>query len=125
MDQSHCTSVVCKVSVVNESGHILLDTLVNPEAEITRSLYLIHGVKQRWLTDAPTITQVRQHLQQICGKSVFIGHSVKHDLNALQLFNVYCIDTYCFEEPNNLVDGFYKTPQPKKLKELTSSYLNA
>ena len=40
MDQSECTSVVCKVSVIDENGGILLDTLVNPEAPITRSIYL-------------------------------------------------------------------------------------
>ena len=98
MDQSECTSVVCKISVVDENGGILLDTLVNPEAPITRSLYPIHGVRMSWLSDAPTASQVRQHLQQVCSKSVFIGHSVKHDLNALTLSNVYCIDTYSYED---------------------------
>ena len=125
MDQSDCTSVVCKVSVVDENGAILLDTLVNPEATITRSLYRIHGVKQSWLTDAPTVSQVRQHLQQVCGKSVFVGHSVKHDLNSLCLFNVHCIDTYCYEEINEGHEFVCMTPQPKKLKDLVSIYLNA
>ena len=98
MDQSDCTSVVCKASVIDENGAIILDTLVNPEMEITRSLYRIHGVRRSWLSDAPTITKVREHLQQVCGKSVFIGHSVKHDLNALSLMNVHCIDTYNYED---------------------------
>ena len=51
-----------------------------------------------WLSDAPTVTQVREHLKKVCGKSVFIGHSVKHDLNALSLFDVHCIDTYFYED---------------------------
>ena len=89
---------MCKVSVVDENGRILLDTLVNPEVQITRSLERLHGIKKQWLNDAPTVTSVREHLRKVCGKSVFIGHSVKHDLNALSLYNVYCIDTYFYED---------------------------
>ena len=100
MDQCDNSSVVCKISVVDEQGCIILDTLVNPEAEITRSMHMIHGVHRSWLSDAPTITQVREHLLKFCGKSVFIGHSVKHDLNSCGLFNVFCIDTYAYEDAN-------------------------
>lgn len=126
MEQSDNTSVVCKASVVDENGGIILDTLVNPEAPITRSLYMIHGVRASWLSDAPTVTQVRDHLLQYCGKSVFIGHSVKHDLNALGLLNVHCIDTYAYEQ-RDLEDDpdFIQPPNPKSLKLLTSQYLNA
>ena len=46
MDESHGESVVIKVTLVNEYGHILIDTLVNPEQEITKSLYEIHGIQE-------------------------------------------------------------------------------
>jgi len=62
MDQCENKSVVCKVSVVDEEGGIILDTLVNPEEPITRSLFQIHGVRREWLNDAPTLTKVREHL---------------------------------------------------------------
>ena len=45
MDESHGESVVIKVTLVNETGHILVDTFVNPEREITKSLYEIHGIQ--------------------------------------------------------------------------------
>ena len=80
MDYSNSTSAVCKVSLVDESGQILVDTLVNPEMQITRSMYRIHGIRQEWLKDAPTINEVRKHIKSICENSIFIGHSVKHDL---------------------------------------------
>ena len=63
MDIANFASVVCKVSIVDEQGRIVLDTLVNPETAIDRSLYQIHGIKQRWLNDAPGISQVREHLK--------------------------------------------------------------
>lgn len=62
MDQSDTTNAVCKISVVDEEGRLILDTLVNPEMPITRSLHRLHGVKTSWLSDAPTISAVRQHL---------------------------------------------------------------
>ena len=88
-------------------------------------MYRLHGVKMSWLSDAPTVSQVRQHLLQVCGKSVFIGHSVKHDLNAIGLLNVYCIDTYYYEDLDE--DDFVNlaSRNPKKLKDLASMYLNA
>ena len=44
MDKAEESSVVIKVSLVNEYGHILIDTLVNPQQEITESLSEIHGI---------------------------------------------------------------------------------
>ena len=126
MDQCDNKSVVCKVSAVDEQGGILLDTLVNPEEPITRSLACIHGVKKEWLEDAPRLSQVREHLRQVMGKSVFIGHSVKHDLNSLGLFDVHLIDTYYYEDAEQPDDPLlWQSRNPKKLRDLAHIYLNA
>ena len=45
MDQHYNTSAVCKVSIVDENGRIIVDTLVNSEVEITFSVYRIHGIR--------------------------------------------------------------------------------
>lgn len=58
MDQSDHKNYVCKVTLVDESGAILLDTLVNPEVPITYSLYAIHGIRSEWLQTAPTLKEV-------------------------------------------------------------------
>lgn len=125
MDQCDNKSVVCKVSVVDDQGGILLDTLVNPEEPITRSLACIHGVRKEWLDDAPKLSQVREHLRQVCGKSIFIGHSVRHDLNTLSLYNVHLIDTYYYEDATLSEADAWQCRNAKKLKDLTSIYLNA
>ena len=46
MDESDGQSVVIKVTLVNETGEILLDTFVNPETKITKSLYDVHGIQE-------------------------------------------------------------------------------
>ena len=48
MDQSNSKQYICKVTLVDEQGRILLDTLVNPEVPITYSLFNIHGIKSEW-----------------------------------------------------------------------------
>lgn len=72
-------NIPIKVSIVNQDGQIVLDTLIRPcvnghdydDAKAVpgyRSLVKIHGIKKHWLSDAPTFDQVRAHIQEICGK---------------------------------------------------------
>lgn len=62
MEQSDRKQQICKVSLIDEQGAILLDTLVNPEVTITYSLYAIHGIKSGWLKTAPTLKEVQSHI---------------------------------------------------------------
>ena len=110
---------------MDENGQILVDTLVNPEVQITRSLYRIHGIRQEWLEDAPKISEVKAHIKSICEHSIFIGHSVKHDLQALGVMDVRYIDTTMFEDKGKPEELEFKRSNPKKLKELTAHFLNA
>ena len=68
-----------KVSVINEDGEVVLDTLVRPYVngvdyqDVTQiaghgSMESIHGVKAEWLSDAPTFQSVREHVLQLCGR---------------------------------------------------------
>lgn len=72
-------NVVVKVSLVNENGHIVLDTLVRPDVEGQeekkvediegyRSMWPIHGIRKSWLEDAPTFESVRHHIMELSGK---------------------------------------------------------
>ena len=125
MDQHYNSSAVCKVSIVDENGRILVDTLVNPEVEITFSVYRIHGIRQQWLKDAPTITEVRKHVLKICGHCIFIGHSVKHDLNAFGLTDVRYVDTTQMEDKGKPDELDFMRAPTRKLKDLSAQYLNA
>ena len=70
-----------KVSIINEDGEIVLDTLVRPYVNGIDyqdvnlivghgSVQQIHGVKPEWLSDAPTFKSVREHVLQLCGRNV-------------------------------------------------------
>ena len=50
-----------------------------------------------WLSDAPTVNEVKAHILQICAGSNFVGHAVRCDLKALGLAVPY-VDTTYFED---------------------------
>lgn len=72
-------NIPCKVSVINEQGQVVLDTLVRPHVDDKdfadvqkempgfKSLECIHGIKSEWLQDAPTFFSVRDHIMEISG----------------------------------------------------------
>lgn len=58
-EQSDGKNVLAKITLVDEEGLILLDTLVDPGTRITYSCERIHGINSAWLAGAPTIESVR------------------------------------------------------------------
>jgi DNA polymerase III epsilon subunit-like protein len=100
MDRSLDSNVLVKITVVDDDGKLILDTLVNPGVPITQSCYQIHGIRPEWLNDAPQVSEVRSHLLQICSKSNFVGHSVRMDLKVIGFENKITpyLDTGFFED---------------------------
>jgi DNA polymerase III epsilon subunit-like protein len=117
MAQSISQIYPVKLTLIDEQGLILLDTLVNPCAPITQSCEQIHGISMSWLSDAPTVNEVKAHILQICSGSNFVGHSVRHDLKALGIAVPY-VDTTYFED---MEERRKDTPS---LKGLAEKYLN-
>lgn len=68
---------------------------------------------------------MRDHILKICSGSVLIGHGVKTDLKVLMLGEVDYIDTGFFLDQELSELEQFQTRNPRKLKDLTSEYLNA
>lgn len=86
-------NIPIKVSVVDERGILVLDTLIRPcvngidydgaeDVPGYKSLEKIHGIKPAWLKGAPTLAEVRDHINMLCGKKQRL--SVNED--ALKVF---------------------------------------
>ena len=58
-EQTDGKNVLAKVTLVDEEGLILLDTLVDPGTQITYSCERIHGINSAWLKGAPSIQSVQ------------------------------------------------------------------
>lgn len=53
----------------------------------------IHGIEAKDLEGAPSFDAVWNHLQEKFKNCIFVGHSVKHDLQAMKMHEVKYIDT--------------------------------
>lgn len=118
MSQSWVEIVPIKITLVDEAGLILLDTLINPCTIITHSCEQIHGIKPAWLLDAPNLRDVREHIKSSFSSANFVGHSVRHDLKALGIPVPY-VDTAYFEDIEE------RQKEIPGLKYLSEKYLNA
>lgn len=59
------------------------------------------------------------------GDCIFVGHGVRHDLQAIGMPITRFVDTSFFEDMGTPGDVEFKRKNPKKLKELTALYLSA
>jgi DNA polymerase III epsilon subunit-like protein len=92
--------IPCKITIVNEQGLVILDTLINQndcegKPRNLHRMVVIHGIKDKVLVDAPTFALVKNHLTQILDPktTVFVGHSIKQDLLVMELTGYNFIDT--------------------------------
>ncbi|CAB3397426.1 unnamed protein product [Caenorhabditis bovis] len=87
-------SELTRISVVNEDGDILLDTLVMPKSRIVNYLTEWSGITPE-LMEGVTVTlkDVQAALRRILPPdAILVGHSLEHDLRALKMAHPYCID---------------------------------
>ena len=88
----------CRVCVVDSKGEVLLNTWVNPGEEVTDYRESITGATREILASAPALEKVRGSVIAILiGKApstreghagikhLLVGHSVEHDLEALNI----------------------------------------
>ena len=78
MNEGENRNIPCKVTIVNMKGELVLDTLIyNDDQAIKKSHSKIHGIDEELLQNAPTFTEVRNHILKISNDCIFVGHSTK------------------------------------------------
>ena len=99
MNEGIGRNVLCRVSMVNQRGELVMDTLVKAEEGQTRkSLKGIHGIEEDELVDAPPEKDVLieiQRLTSLLPDIIWVGHSIRHDLSQVHLYEAMFIDTQC------------------------------
>lgn len=56
------TAEIVEISVINDQGEVLLDTLIKPTKPIPRDATAIHGITNEMVAEAPTYDQVHDEL---------------------------------------------------------------
>lgn len=104
------TARMVEVSVVDQDGNVVLDTLVNPGIPIPAGATAVHGISDHDVHDAPSHEQVRQDiLELVCGREVVIFNA-EYDAAVL---GISCLTSIrcCMMRFSRLVDGWNQPRQ--------------
>ncbi|NNN11525.1 MAG: 3'-5' exonuclease [Acidimicrobiaceae bacterium] len=76
---STITSRVVEIAVLEPSGNVLLETLVNPETEIPEGASRIHGISNLDVVNSPTMTEVWPELLATVENRLLLCYNVNYD----------------------------------------------
>ncbi|EDO16306.1 hypothetical protein Kpol_1053p44 [Vanderwaltozyma polyspora DSM 70294] len=76
-------SALARISVVNYFGHVILDEYVRPQEKVTDWRTWVSGIKPEHMKSAITFIEAQKRASEILNGRILVGHSVKHDLEAL------------------------------------------
>lgn len=87
--------VLARVCLLDHTGAVVVDELVQPEVPITDHLTQFLGITPEMLSGVTTTrTQVVERLLQIVSaRDVVVGHALEHDLAALGMVHRLVVDT--------------------------------
>jgi DNA polymerase-3 subunit epsilon len=80
---------------------LMFHTLVNPEIKIPAQISGIHGLKDRDVSDKPTMFEIYPRLRNYLGDSTVVGHSIFSDL---KFFDISAKETGEFPINNRFID---------------------
>ncbi|MBY8868723.1 3'-5' exonuclease [Streptomyces sennicomposti] len=76
---------VMEVAVVDcATGEALLDTLVNPEVPVTPGAFVVHGISDEMVADAPTFDQVLPDLLKVTAGRTLLAYNEEYDREVIK-----------------------------------------
>ena len=80
------TSVLARVSVVDQDENVLLDSFVSTRKNVTDYRTEKSGVRPEDLVGAPDLSQVRRDVIALLKDRIVVGHEVQEDFKVLRYF---------------------------------------
>jgi len=78
-------NTLAQVAIVDFDGHVLLNEYVKPDSEVKNYRSSITGIRSKHLKNAKSFPQVQALVKNIIEDKIVVGHSISHDLKALDL----------------------------------------
>ncbi len=77
------SSRVVEISVINGSGDIVFDSLINPGVPIPQEVARIHGISDDLVVDAPSISDSWLRLQEVTQDKLILAYNSSFDRGML------------------------------------------
>lgn len=84
-------SVSCtpsRVCLVNDHGHVLLDSYVHPGQPVTDYRTFVSGIRKHHLDGAPPFQKVQSRVAELASGRTIVGHALHNDLQVLEAEHV-------------------------------------
>ncbi len=78
---------ITEIAILKHDGKQIIEeftSLVNPEAQIPPYITTLTGIDNRMVADAPTFSEISQHVLDITEDSIFVAHNVNFDYNIIR-----------------------------------------
>ena len=78
---------IIEIGIIKFDENKIIDTyetLINPGREIPPFISHMTGIKDEYLTDAPTLEQIKDKLVEFIGNYPIVGHNINFDVTFLQ-----------------------------------------
>lgn len=70
---------VCEIAVIDTSGTVLLDTLVDPQTPVPADAARVHGINDQDLAGAPTWPQIADQVEHLLRRRTVIAYNSPFD----------------------------------------------
>ena len=115
-------SALARVSIVNFCGHVVLDTYVKVEHEVTDYRTKISGITKKHISSkkAMDINSCRELVKSLLHGKILVGHGLKNDLKVLGISHPWFDIRDTTKYAPYMKEGQDGTVVPRKLKDLVS-----
>jgi len=116
-------SALARVSLIDFSGYIILDTYVKVPSRITNFRTAISGITKRHMKEAMDLNHCRMQVGALIKDKIIVGHALKHDFDALLLSHPKrdVRDTATYRPLMKLCGR--NRYRPRKLRDLVKEYV--
>ena len=119
------SSALARCSIVNYDGHVIYDSYVKPDQEITDYRTKWSGIRPSHMLHAISFRKAKKQVKRLLRKHVLVGHALQSDLGVLKIRHPSTLtrDTAKFV-PLRALAGLPLNSTPS-LKRLTSQLFNS
>ena len=111
---------VARVAFIDEDTKILLDEYIKPRGQVIDYRSSITGILPRHIECAPTLSSLRDRMKSLIKNKLIVGHSVRRDLECLDIkFKENAI-----RDTSELPIFLRRNGGSKKLRELAREHLD-